>query len=235
MNEKQYLESIAPYLSGEPESCSYCDKIKHLIIYHGDYFYITVAIGSYMPGYIQLCSYMHRTSVAGILPTEYREYEVLTKAIRISFSKVYGIPGIAFEHGQAGTCLWTSNYVTDLCHHMHVHYLPVEIDIHNEISNRFPDYYEVHCIADMVKIRQDVLCSNQYLFFSPHPNSGYMYNVTGMDVPRQFLRRCVAEKLDMIGKADWQSYPGVEFYEQTINELRDVIRETVEEVKNVKK
>jgi diadenosine tetraphosphate (Ap4A) HIT family hydrolase len=218
-NNNIFYEVIKPYITGDIKSCSYCDKLEPLILYYGKHFYVTVAIGAYMPGYIQLCSYQHRTSATGILPVEREEFQRLSNAIRNSFMKVYGNYGIGFEHGQAGTCMWRENYINSLCHHMHVHFLPAIIDIHEDILARFNDFTEVRSIDDMIKIRQEVLCGRPYLYFSLKPNKGCMYNVANLDVPRQFLRKCVADKLGIPQKADWQEYPGVEHYEQTIREL----------------
>lgn len=218
-----YYSAIEPYITGDSKTCSYCDKIEPLILYYGKYFYVTAAIGAYMPGYIQLCSYYHRTSATGIISTEREEFKRLSKAIRNSFQSVYGNYGIGFEHGQAGTCLWRENHIHSLCHHMHVHFLPTEIDIHNDIVAKFSDYIEVADIDDMIEIRKNVLCGAPYLYFSPTLNRGYMYSVADIEVPRQFLRRCVAEQLGISEKADWQEYPGVEFYEQTIKDLSEPI------------
>lgn len=224
-----YRQAIKPYISGEAKTCSYCDCIKPLVIYYGESFYITAAIGSYMIGYIQLCSYEHRTSATGILRSEYDEFEKMLLAIRKCFKKVYGNYGICFEHGQAGTCCWTENHVNSLCHHMHIHCLPVSIDIHPAIESRFPDYYEVCDVQHMIQIRKDILNGGPYLFFSSADNRKYMYNVVNQNVPRQFLRRCVAEKLEIADKADWIKYPGVEYYEETINMFKDVLKRELEE------
>ncbi|MDR2535774.1 MAG: hypothetical protein LBD29_07055 [Treponema sp.] len=221
----RFYEAIKPYIIGDSPSCSYCDRIDPLIIYRGRHFYVTAAIGAYVHGYIQLCSYQHRTSATGILASEREEFQKLFQAIRNTFMNVYGNYGIAFEHGQAGTCLWRENHITSLCHHMHIHFLPVVLDIHGEIVSRFNNFTTVKNIYDMVKIRQKILCGEQYLFFSPTPDKGYMYNVAGLDVPRQFLRRCVAEKLGIQEKADWQEHPGTQFFEQTISDLSKPIVE----------
>jgi len=218
-----YYKAITPYITGGSASCSYCDRIEPLIIYYGRHFYITVAIGAFMPGYIQLCSYKHRTSATGVLPVEREEFTLLSAAIRNSFKIVYGNYGIGFEHGQAGTCLWKENYINSLCHHMHIHYLPTEINIHDIITSDFYEYIEVSNIYDMVKVRKDVLCGNPYLYFSHTPDKGYMYNVAGLDVPRQYLRKCVANKLGIPEKYDWLKYPGDEYFEQTIKELSEPI------------
>jgi len=53
---------------------------------------------------------------------------------------------------------------------------------------------------------------NPFLFrnacFQIYTLDGFMYNVSGKDVPRQFLRRCVASKLSIPEKANWIEYPG---------------------------
>lgn len=221
--DNSFYQAISPYILGNSKSCSYCDRIDPLILYYGKSFYVTVAIGAYMAGYIQLCSYRHRTSATGILPEEHDEFRQLSKAIRKSFFSIYGNYGIGFEHGQAGTCLWTENHIHSLCHHMHIHYLPVEIDIHETIANFFPEYKIVTDIDEMVRIRQELLHGAPYLYFSPSPEKGYMYSVSNQSVPRQFLRRCVAERLGIAEKADWLEYPGIEFYEQTIKDLSSSI------------
>lgn len=227
MSTNIYYQAIKPYITGETKSCSYCDKIDELIIYRGKHFYITLAIGSYMAGYIQLCSYKHRTSVTGLYKDEYGEFEMLSEVIRRSFYRAYGNYGICFEHGQAGTCLWRENHVNSLCHHMHIHFLPVVIDIHDDIKKLYPNFIVVHNLEEMVKFRQDVLCAEPYLFFSIVPENGYMYNIAGCEVPRQFLRRCISEKLGILEKADWQEYPGIEYFNQTIKDLSKIIREEV--------
>ena len=223
-----YYDCIHPYITYQKNTCSYCDRLDPLIIYYGSSFYITVAIGAYVPGYIQLCSYEHRTSATGILPSECEEFEILLKAIRNSFMKVYGTYGICFEHGQAGSCLWTENHVNSLCHHMHIHCLPVTVNAHQEISSRFPDFNKVENIYEMIEVRKDILKGGSYLYFSPNPEEQYMYNVTNQDVPRQYLRSCIASLIGIPEKADWIKFPGVEYYESTINLLKKAIEEELQ-------
>ncbi len=55
--------------------------------------------------------------------------------------------------------------MVSLCHHMHIHYLPVKIDINPEIKKLFDEVYEVNDIYDMTKIRTEVLHTEQYLYF----------------------------------------------------------------------
>ena len=223
MGSKVFRKAIEPYITEERQTCSYCDIIDSLVLYRGTHFYVTAAIGSYMPGYVQLCSYQHRTSATGIRLNEYTEFMHLSQVIRRCFSKTYGNSGICFEHGQAGTCLWTENNASSLCHHMHIHFVPARMDIHKKIADSFPTYFTVSDIAEMVKIRTEVLQGGPYLYFSNNQEFGYMYDVSGREVPRQFLRRCVSEELEITHRADWKQYPGVEFFAQTISDLSQMI------------
>lgn len=226
MNKKYYDNIILPYINKSAKTCSYCDKLTPLIICESTYFYVTVAIGSYVEGYVQLCAKSHRTAATGVLSYEREELELMKSVINETYKKVYQTEGIAFEHGQAGSCLWGENRkknMMSLCHHMHVHYLPIEIDISNEIKRLFDEVYRVKDIYEMMKVRTDILQAEQYLYFQTKYKTGFMYNVNGKNVPRQFLRRCVANKLKIPEKANWTKYPGTEFFEGTISKLKPVI------------
>lgn len=217
MND-EILRVIEPYLTGRATTCSYCDKLDELILYEGDHFYITNAIGAFVPGYIQLCAKNHRTAATGVESYEIRELVFLKTAIRTAYKEVYGNSGIAFEHGQAGSCLWgpeAAKNETSLCHHMHIHFIPQKIDLHAAIAELCPQFFEVKSHFDMLDVRNQELDADQYLYFEPEDNRGYMYSVAGCDIPRQFLRRCAAEALGFPERADWQTYPGVEFYAST--------------------
>lgn len=226
MDKSYYDEIISPYINKSATTCSYCDKLTPLIICESTYFYVTAVIGSYMEGYIQLCAKAHRTAATGVYSYEREELELMKSVINDTYKEVYQTEGIAFEHGQAGSCLWGDNReknMLSLCHHMHIHYLPVEIDINNEIKELFDEVYEVKNIYDMTKVRTEILEAEQYLYFQKKYQTGFMYNVNGKDVPRQFLRICVANKLGIPEKANWIEYPGTEFFENTISKLKPVM------------
>lgn len=86
MND-EILRVIEPYLTGRATTCSYCDKLDELILYEGDHFYITNAIGAFVPGYIQLCAKNHRTAATGVESYEIRELVFLKTAIRTAYKE----------------------------------------------------------------------------------------------------------------------------------------------------
>lgn len=192
MSKEYYDETISPYINKTAVTCSYCDKLNPLIICESTYFYVTAAIGSYVEGYIQLCAKSHRTAATGVYSYERDELELMKSVINDTYKEVYQTDGIAFEHGQAGSCLWGDSCeenMVSLCHHMHIHYLPVKIDINPEIKKLFDEVYAVKDIYDMTKIRTEVLNAEQYLYFQKGYKDGFMYNVNGKDVPRQIFKK----------------------------------------------
>lgn len=233
MKSVDYLSVIEPYLDGNSETCSYCDFLKPLILLRGDHLYVTLAIGAFCEGYLQICTLRHRTAVTGIDSLERQELNIMIETVRTTYNHVYGTRGIMFEHGQAGSCLWGEDSLKNLaslCHHMHIHCVPKHLNIHNMISNTFPKYFVVESPDEMLEVRKDELGAEQYLFFLPPSGSGYMYDVKDIAVPRQFLRTCVATELGQRELANWQAHPGVEYFELTKMKLADVLVDNYKEL-----
>lgn len=233
MTEIEYKRIINPYIKREIKTCSYCDRLDPLILLDGKYLYVTIAIGSMVEGYLQICAKKHRTAITGLIEEEREEFEKLKEIVFLSYQEVYQTHGIAFEHGQAGSCLWDEDeYLCNMaswCHHMHTHCVPVSVNIHNRVKELFPHFYMVKDAEEMLKIRKNILKAEQYLYFQPEAGNGYMYNVEGKTVPRQFLRTCVAEELKMLDRADWAVYPGIHYFELTRQKLQPVLQRLYKE------
>jgi hypothetical protein len=130
--------------------------------------------------------------------------------------------GIIFEHGEAGCCLWGSNYeknCNSLCHHCHVHCLPIDVDIRDGIRKYLPKEIIVYNHEDLMQVREKVLFSAPYLYFENVLGVGYVYPVD-KEIPRQFLRTLVAQSIGCAEKSDWIKYSGVELFNITKNELQ---------------
>lgn len=233
MTPSEYHALIDPYINRKVSRCSYCARLEPLILLKGKHIYVTIAIGSFVEGYLQICANKHRTGATGLTLEEQEEFELMKQIVFETYKAIYGVHGIAFEHGQAGSCLWTKdeyiNNVSSWCHHMHTHCVPVSINVHNRIIARFPEFYEVSCVKDMIKVRTKILHSKPYLFFQPESGNGYMYNVEGIKVPSQFLRTCVAKELGIPEMADWAQYPGIEHYNKTKEKLQPILRHIYDE------
>lgn len=235
MGSQEYRKIIDPYITRKKKTCSYCDRIEPLILLDGEYLYVTIAIGSMVEGYLQICAKAHRTAATGLEEEERKEFELMKKIVFAAYQEVYHVHGIAFEHGQAGTCLWGADeYMHNMvswCHHMHTHTVPVSADIHKRVSALLPTFYRVDNVEDMLRIRNDILKAEQYLFFQPEKGQGYMYNVDGITVPPQFLRTCTAYEIGMPERADWAVFPGEEYYSMTKEKLQPVLRRLFKEMK----
>jgi diadenosine tetraphosphate (Ap4A) HIT family hydrolase len=232
MQCNDYHSVIEKYLRGNAETCSYCDFLNPLVLLRGEFLYITLAIGAFCEGYLQICTLRHRTASTGIDSQERQELNVMIETVRRTYDQTYMTRGIMFEHGQAGSCLWGEDALmnlTSLCHHMHIHCVPKNMNIHNTINKTFPKYFEVCSPEQMLEIRRDELGAEQYLFFLPPSGCGYMYDVKDITVPRQFLRTCVATELGKKELANWQTHPGIEYFEETKSKLTDVLTKNYKE------
>jgi len=223
-----YEFAIAPYVSGTAQTCSYCDHLSSLILLEGRHTYITMAIGQIVEGYTQICSQRHRTAATGLYSDETRELVEMKQLLRAAYRIVYGTPGIAFEHGKAGSCLWGDQRPTNmktLCYHTHVHFVPVDIDIRPAIESILPDVIQVNSVDELKRVRTRVLEAEPYLYLEDTREVGYVYPVDDEVIPRQFLRTCVAQALGVPEKADWMTFPGTELFGIVRSKLVPVLTE----------
>jgi hypothetical protein len=220
--------AIAPYILGRATTCSYCDHLDPLILFEGRYTYITIAIGQIVEGYVQICSQRHRTAATGLLPRETRELVEMKRLLRAAYRIVYGTPGIAFEHGKAGSCLWgaeSDKNMKALCYHMHIHFVPVEVDIRPLIETVLTEVIQVSSVEELKRVRTRVLEADPYLYLEDSREIGYVYPVDDDVIPRQFLRSCVAQALGVCERADWTVFPGTELFATVRSKLVPVLND----------
>jgi hypothetical protein len=212
------LSVIAPYLNGTANTCSYCDHLDTLILQEGLYTYITIAIGQIIEGYLQVCSQKHRTAATGLYAHEAEEMITMKKIVRDAYEKVYGNRGVAFEHGKAGSCLWKEEELGnkyDLCYHAHIHFVPAIVDIRYLIKQYIPTEIKIYNYKELREFRTFELGNDSYLYFEGPDEIGYVYPVIDEEIPRQFLRKCVALELNVPDRADWINHPGAKYFEIT--------------------
>ena len=209
---------IAPYVTGAAKTCSYCDQLQPLILLEGPHTTVNLAIGHMVPGYVQVCSRSHTVSSAELRSDAAEEFDFIADIIRRTFERVYGTLGIAFEHGKAGACLWRKGdleALRDLCHHAHVHFVPLNVDLLPRIASGIKTYLRIEKWRDLGVLRQDVLTSGAYLYYDD-VRSAYVFPVASTHNLRpQFLRTCLAEALGRPEIADWRAYTGTELFAET--------------------
>lgn len=225
-SKAEYYDSIRPYLEGKILSCSYCDHLSRLILLEGKHTYITLAIGQMTEGYLQICANQHRTGITGLRKEEAKELVLMKEIVRGAYKLAYGTPGIAFEHGKAGACHWgdtISAKMNDLCHHAHIHYVPIEVDIRPQIEAVLGAGIVVGSVWEMRSL-PGVQKGNPYLYFEDNECVGYVYPVADeRRIPRQFLRKCVAEAMGAGDRWDWKKYPGIELFSAGREKLQEIL------------
>lgn len=228
ITQEQFRTAITPYVSGSAKTCSYCDLIEELVLLMGPRTYVTIAIGQFMEGYLQICTRKHRISLSGLRPDEIQEFWFIKGIVRDTLESAYATGVVGFEHGRAGSCmspLERASVVTDLCHHTHFHLVPQVIDIRSEIRAMAEREYVVSNEREFQQLKDRELGAKPYLYYEDTDARGYVFVVEESRVPRQFLRSTVARRIGLAGKGDWMSYPGVEFFGPTRRRLMPLLIE----------
>lgn len=217
-----YEAVIAPYVEGTAKTCSYCDELAPLTLLEGQHTAVNLAIGHMVPGYIQVCSRSHVVSAAELRSDAAHEFDFVADAIRQVFVNVYGTRGIVFEHGKAGSCLWRAGdleALRDLCHHAHVHFVPLNVDLLPRIETAGTPKIRVRQWSDVRSLREQVLTTGAYLYYA-NSRDAYVFPVASPQaLPRHFLRTCLAEELGQATIADWRAHTGASLFNRTREEI----------------
>ena len=111
------------------------------------------------------------------------------------------------------------------------YFAPVNIDIRDAIKKILPDEIIVNSLNELVDVRNKVLLGGPYLYFEDSNCVGYVYPVKWRSIPRQFLRTCVAEGLNLRHRGDWITFPGEEFFSVGKAKLQSVLQRIYKELK----
>jgi hypothetical protein len=219
---EEYDAVITPYITGAVATCSYCDRLTPLTLFEGPHTTVNLAIGHMVSGYVQVCSRSHVVSAAELRSDAAAEFDFIADAVRHVFAEVYGTRGIVFEHGKAGACLWRAGdpvALRDLCHHAHVHFVPLNVDLLPRIEAAGMPKIRVQAWSDVRTLREQLFTAGAYLYYA-RDRDAYVFPVSDAQALRpQFLRTCLAEELGQPMIGDWRAHPGTSLFNQTRAEL----------------
>lgn len=190
-------------MSDIKDFCTFCDpntEDKKKIYYKTKNFTVWLSVGQIVEGYSLIIPNDHYNCI-GALPAELQEeYLSLKSLIRKKITEIYG-KCIFYEHGRAGYCHVQPG--EELCYHAHMHALPVNADLKEELikDGLFP-----------IKLRQpiDIFSKyyelGQYLYYEDTEGQGYLFQIN-RPIPRQYLRTLTAQAVGKPELADWHKYP----------------------------
>lgn len=218
------FEVLEKFLNDNSE-CRLCREInnKNLIIKlklglsntviakNGDWL-VLPALGSVVPGYIMIVNTNHSYHSIACCPDEQlKKLEETICLCKKALKKIYNSNCILFEHGVLSESMIGSNSVN----HVHLHILPIEVDLYNTFSHE--NFKQINTFDDLKNIA--LLNNIAYLFYeNNHGKRFYIEDENGV-FPSQFFRRQVANAVGRSEEWNWRIYPHYEEFLNTYNSL----------------
>ena len=198
-----------PFLEKIQGKCGFCVLLEPLVLFTGQDFYIVLSLGQIIEGYLLICTKSHRSCCGDISIEQIPEFTKLKSMVKEIFKKAYKKKPIFYEHGQTGVCMrHLIDNMQNHCYHAHLHVLPCEIDILDLVKEKVPHYIKVSNFQKLIEIRNKKLNGGAYLFYENNDEKKFIFPAENINLPRQFLRRCVATKIGRPYLFDWEYHPG---------------------------
>jgi diadenosine tetraphosphate (Ap4A) HIT family hydrolase len=194
--------------------CVFCKPANSLLIKAISHFYLLYDPYPLTPGHLLIASREHFGCGGEIEDEHLAELELLKleaiNKLSDHFSKV-----IIYEHGRAGAC-HAKRSEQNLCHHMHLHLLPFAHDLHPSIS----ELASRHMRIPHSQIIDFYHCFGNYLYYERGGEElGYFYPVKNLkenlQIPPHFLRTLIATLNQTPERANWESYPSNDLFQNS--------------------
>jgi hypothetical protein len=148
------------------------------------------------------------------------ELKTIVNKICNVIEKAYAGDSIIFEHGSYG-----SSEAGGCIVHAHFHFVPSNINLHQELKVQFSDNKEIS-IDDLARLS---LCS-PYLFFQSNDRKGVVYVLSeekSLMLDQQYFRSMVAMELDDVDIVLWQDVvdSGNKGFVETFQKLKPYFKE----------
>lgn len=200
--------------------CDFCEEFKkdyfaftgsNRILWKTNNFFVFPGLGQIVEGYLLIATESHHISI-GAVPTEFfNELEDVIKKVRGVLKEQYSNP-LFFEHGPAssskrgGCCI----------EHAHLHAMPVQLDVLTDLSQHFLP----RKITSFLELKRLYDKGSPYFFIETNSSERYVFKISEQ-VPSQYIRRIIAEKIGKPDHWDWAVYLGIEEMKNTLQKLSD--------------
>ena len=183
------------------DECMFCHRTESVIA-GGDDFFVQLDDAPIVEGHALLMPRAHYPSIADLPTHLLAELDAWCEALKTVYLDVYGAFAL-FEHGRTGHCVIRTPQER-VCHHAHVHVLPISGDIvyRIQLGQRMP----VQSWGPVAELAQDI---DGYLVAESQASGRCFFPVTG-PLPAHHLRTVAASLAGDIGLADWESTLGTQ-------------------------
>jgi ATP adenylyltransferase len=169
------------------------------------------SVGSLVEGWLIVVPRSHCLALASLTDSQQYELTELVRGLIATLEAAYREPVYIFEHGPAmpGTSQGCS------VDHAHLHLVPLEFDLISAARN-FDSGVTWAAAGGLCSLRAQHSAGHPYVWIrSPNGDSWVTFD---RDVPSQFLRRVIANELDL-GEPEWRREPRPEVAARTVRTL----------------
>lgn len=195
MDAQTYESMLTWYRRG----CVFCDPHPGLVLHGTENFQVCFDVAPLVPGHLIVFSRGHH-ACAGEVPVEhFAELEAARTEVKRRIREAWGRVTL-YEHGRAGHCL-ADGPEHRLCHHFHLHCVPGDADIGDELVDRF-ERIPMTSYRELPEIYAEY---GDYLYLET--DAGEMsYLVVNEEIERHLLRTLIAKRGGFPERADWREY-----------------------------
>jgi diadenosine tetraphosphate (Ap4A) HIT family hydrolase len=197
--------------------CLFCQPYKSMIVHETESFRVLVDTFPIVPGHIMISSKAHYGS-AGEIPEDLQnELFELKEDVKERVKKVNGAY-IFYEHGRAGCCM-KANPNGQKCEHFHLHCIPVDLCICDELAKKFDPIEIAHYLEVMPLFMQ----YGNYLFFENALGKQFFFPAQDNKVESHLLRTLVCNALKVSSRSDWENYRDIDTFVESQNLVENYI------------
>jgi ATP adenylyltransferase len=204
----------------------YKRQMKHLPVsrevYQSERFIAIAGLGQITDGYILLLTKEHFFSMAHLpSPSYYEELEFVHNYIVAVLSRLYARP-IVFEHGPMPVSAGAGSGVAcegggSCMDHAHLHFFPIPAQA-DFMLKRLQEHHSYHRITHLAELQIQQQRNMPYLFFENALQQRWVFDAPA--VPSQYLRRLVAEVMNVPDRWNWHQYPEPERLSNTVQRFK---------------
>lgn len=197
-------------LTDSLRTCKFCSKFSDVrntenihdsILLESGNFVVVPTYGSIVEGWVMIVSKHHYLSVGELLFQNrlnseiHHEFQKLKEAVIDKLRLSYNLNIAIFEHGPA-KCFEKVGCGID---HLHLHVLPLEFNLLHEAT--LYKRFEWLTVDDIHNPLTYFSKGQPYLYIQQNMKE---YISTNHEIPSQFFRRVIANKLNIAEKFDWK-------------------------------
>jgi len=183
--------------------CLLCQIDAELILFESENFFIACDPYPLAVGHIMIISKEHY-SCSGELPEQLiKQCSQLANFVSNEIKHLFpSFRLICYEHGRAGACLSVPDTL-GLCHHMHLHLLPISVNLEESLSKIFSRKH----LINFLEIGKFFHGYGEYLYYKNSDDIPVFYPAEGVNVVPHLIRTLISIELGKPEYADWETYP----------------------------